>query len=137
MSYQSYASRFLYLLSLIFGVVAIEALFIPLALVNPVEIAIDSPSSFAEIRAGYGGGFGGLALLYWMGARNETIRSISLKIAVVVLGLFSLGRFVSLALEGIPNTFSMMIHSSEMIGCLISLAFLRLSLKDSPPVTTS
>ena len=114
-------SAFLYLLSFVFAVVALQGLLVPTLLVLPVEIQLGSPASFAEIRAGYGGCFGGLAFLFGVGARRVDIRKMALTVAATVLGLFSMGRFLSLGIEGVPNSFSIVIHVAESLACLVAL----------------
>ena len=64
MSQRFIVSSFLYLLSFVFVVVALQALLVPNVFVTPMEIQIESAASFAEIRAGYSGCFGGLALCF-------------------------------------------------------------------------
>ena len=105
---------FLYLLSFIFTLVALQALLVPSLFVLPVEIHIVSPAGFAEIRAGYSGCFGGLAFMFFRGAKELEHRQLSLILAALVLGLFSLGRFISLGIEGVPNDFSVIVHAAEL-----------------------
>lgn len=125
MSQRFIVSSFLYLLSFVFMVVALQALLIPNVFVTPMEIQIESAASFAEIRAGYSGCFGGLALLFFMGARNEELNALCLRVAAVVLGLFALGRLISLFAEGVPNHFSMIVHAAEF--CAFSFSVILIS----------
>ena len=122
-------SSFLYLLSFIFTLVALQALLVPSLFVLPVEIHLMSPAGFAEVRAGYSGCFGGLAFMFFRGAKYPEHRQLSLILAALVLGLFSLGRFVSLGVEGVPNDFSIIVHAAELcafsFSCVLILRIKR------------
>lgn len=120
MSDRFLSSSFLYLMSFVFVVIALQALLVPSMFVIPLEIQLESPASFAEIRAGYSGCFGGLALLFFMGAKNPDLSSLCLMVAALVLGLFTLGRFLGLVFEGVPNNFSIIVHIAELSAFIFS-----------------
>ena len=60
-----FARVVLWILAVAFLVVALEGLLVPDFLMDPVEVGLDSPSAYSEIRAGYSGCFGGLATGIW------------------------------------------------------------------------
>ncbi|MGB0589178.1 MAG: DUF4345 family protein [Myxococcota bacterium] len=116
------ASYGLWLLTSIFALVALLCLTDPTVLLGAMEIGLDSPSAMAEVRAGYAGTFGGLAVLFAIGARQSRMRRLALGIAAIVLGLFTLGRLLSMALDGAPNTLAFFNHALEAMGFVVALA---------------
>jgi hypothetical protein len=55
-----------------------------------------------------------------MGAKNAELSPLCMIIATLVLGLFALGRFIGLALEGVPNNFSIIVHVAEFCAFVFS-----------------
>ena len=121
----------LWLLSAIFALVALLCLTDPTVLLGAMEIGLDSPTAMAEVRAGYPGTFGGLAVLFAVGARQPNMRRLALGVAAIVLGLFTLGRLLSMALDGVPNTLAFINHALEAMGFVLALALW----KALPPYT--
>ena len=110
-------------LALAFLVVALQGLLVPTLLMAPVEIQLETTSGLAEVRAGYGGCFGGLAALFLVGARRASLMRPALGVGALVLGLFVVGRLVSLTFDGTPNLFSWAVLGAEAFGfgmCLLS-----------------
>ncbi|MEE2960607.1 MAG: DUF4345 family protein [Myxococcota bacterium] len=101
---------------LCFLVVALQAFFEPLILLGNLELHITGISGFAEIRACYSGTFFTLAYVCRVGVVDENLRPFVLKIVSMVLGVFSVARFVSLGWDGQPNDFSILIHVAETLG---------------------
>ena len=114
----------LLLVTIIFTIVSIQGFFFPEHLFQSVEITLESASGLAEIRAAYGGAFGALAFLTFRGARNEGHRLIAIQVVAIVLGGCTVGRGLSLALDGVPNSLSLIMHGVETLGFLISASFL-------------
>ena len=112
-------------LSGVFTCVAAVSLLAPHLLATGAEISLPSPSALAEFRAGYGGLFAGVATLCFVGARDETHRTLALGIAALVLGLFSGARFLSLVVDGSPNSLAYANHAAETIGFLAALMLWR------------
>ncbi|MDP6932542.1 MAG: DUF4345 domain-containing protein [Myxococcota bacterium] len=111
-----FATYALGILAVSFAAVALQGLLVPGFLLAPVELGLETASAHAEIRAGYGGCFGGLAAAFWAGARTRAWRRPGLGLAAVVLGLFVSGRLVSLGVEGAPNPFSWAVWGLEALG---------------------
>jgi hypothetical protein len=116
MDMDRFATVVLWILAVAFFVVALEGLLLPDFLMDPVEVGLDSPSAYSEIRAGYSGCFGGLAAAFYAGARFKSWRRPALGLASIVLGLFVVGRLVSLGVEGPPNLFSWCVLGLEALG---------------------
>jgi hypothetical protein len=55
-----------------------------------------------------------------MGAKRPELNPLCLKIAALVLGLFTLGRFIGLFAEGVPNDFSIIVHLAEFCAFAFS-----------------
>ena len=111
---------YLMAMSIIFGVLSVVALVAPQTLLGSVELAITTPSAFAELRAAYFGCFLGLAVLFQAGAQRVECRQLAVGVAALVLCGFVGGRFLSLVLDGPPNAFSTAMHALEGAGGLIA-----------------
>ncbi len=114
----------LWLLAGIFTLVAVMGFAVPVQFTRPNRLEPDNPSALAEVRAAYGGLFGGLAVLFALGARDASIRPTALLIATVVLGVFAVARVVSRAVDGKPNGFSLTMHVVETTGFVLALVLL-------------
>lgn len=127
---QEHLARYgLHLLGLIFFLVSGVCLVDPTLLLGNMEIGLETPSALAEVRAAYGGAFGGLGVLFWLGAQRPAQRSLALGIATVVLGLFTVARLISLALDGTPSTLAFANHAAEAVGFLLALLLWRSATK--------
>ena len=119
-------SRFVLLtLGVIFAAVGLLGLLAPKLILDPVHIALETPSSLAEMRAAYGGTFLGLSTLAFLGWRHGALRQAALTIFAVVLGTFSGARALGLLLDGKPNTLSVVMHLLENVGFLLAAYCLR------------
>jgi len=116
MNADRWATLTLALMALVFLLVAVQALVAPGVLLAPVEIGLHTASAHAEIRAGYGGCFGGLAVAFVAGARAPVWRRPALALGAVVLGLFVAGRLLSLGVDGPPNPYSWAMLGLEAVG---------------------
>jgi len=94
---------FLGLLAAVFTLVAALACFAPHLLFEPIGLSLDSSAVAAELRAAYTGLFGLAAWIFARGALLEERRGLALSAAAIVLGGFTLGRLVSLGLDGAPD----------------------------------
>ena len=108
--------------SAIFALVACLGWFAPDTLMAPIGVEMTDAAGYAEIRAAYGGLFGGAALVYGMGVARPAMRSHAIVLMAVVLGGFVFGRIVSLALEGVPNPFALATLALETTGLIAALA---------------
>ena len=106
----------LYAVGVVFLIVALQGFLVPRLFMAPVEIELTNASALAEVRAGYGGCFGALACVFFLGARCESWRRSSLGVGGVVLSVFVMGRLLSLAVDGMPNLFSLGILAAEATG---------------------
>ena len=123
MNYQRSASITLSTVGLVFLAVALQGFLVPVLFMAPMEIDITTASGHAEVRAGYGGCFGGLAFLYFHAARRPQLMLLALRVASIVLGIFVSGRLLSWGIDGSPNLFSMGILMAESLG-FVACAFL-------------
>ncbi len=130
MDLDRFATHGLRLIGGVFVVVSALAITAPTMLAGGMEISLDTPSALAEIRAGYGGLFAGLAALFLMGAAHARHRSLALGVAALVLGIFASARVLSLVLDGTPNTVAFANQSAETIGFVLAFALWRRSARD-------
>ena len=110
------------LLALVFWITAFLFATVPDLVLADVEITLDTPSAFAEVRAAYGGSFLGYGLLCFHAARRPTLRGPCLGLCTLVLGAFAALRLLSFLVDGAPNPHSMFMHGLESLGFLISLS---------------
>ncbi len=98
-----------------------------LCLVDPrwvladMEVVLDTATALAEIRAAYGGALGGLGVLFIWGAAQAIHRRLALGVAAIVLGGFTVGRLLSLLLDGIPSHYALACLVAEGGGSLVFL----------------
>jgi hypothetical protein len=109
------------LLAGVFGAVSLLCLLDPTLLLGNMEIGLETATALAEVRAGYGGTFAGLAVLFAVGAQRVNYRSLALGVASIVLGTFTLGRLLSLATDGVPSTLAFANHAVEAVGFALAL----------------
>jgi hypothetical protein len=121
MNIERIATSGLWLLTAVFTAVSILCLVDPTVLLGAMEVGLETPSALAEVRAGYAGTFAGLAVLFGRGARRGEDRSLALGVAATVLGMFTVGRLLSLAMDGIPNTLAFANHALEALGFVLAL----------------
>jgi len=88
-----------------------------------MEIGLETPSARAELRAAYGGLFGGAAAAFAVGARRPALRQPVTAFAAIVLGVFSFGRLLSLAVDGPANTMAQAMQALEGAGFVAALGF--------------
>ncbi len=111
------------LLAAVFAVVAALACFAPQLLFGPIGLSLDSSAVAAELRAAYTGLFGLAAWIFARGALHEDRRAFALSAAAIVLGGFTLGRLVSLVLDGAPgNALAVANLVAESVGFCAALA---------------
>ena len=129
MNYQRSASITLGIVGFVFLAVALQGFLVPPLFMAPMEIDITTASGHAEVRAGYGGCFGGLAYLYLSATRKPQLVPLALRVASIVLGIFVSGRLLSLAIDGSPNLFSVGLligESTGFIACTFLLSKLQI-----------
>ena len=109
-------------MTLAFCVLAIMGLFWLDELMGPVEVIGNTPSARAELRAIYGGGFGGLAFASFTAFRQPRYRRFVFALLAIMFALFSGARALSIILDGPSNPHSVMLHALE--GASFIVAFI-------------
>ena len=125
MNHERLAHHGLRLLGGVCFIVSGICLVAPTVLLGGMEIGLETPSALAEVRAAYGGSFGGLGALFWLGAQRPAQRVLSLGIAALVFGLFTAARLLSLALDGTPSTLAVANHVVEAVAFVLAFALWR------------
>lgn len=120
------ARLYLYVMSVVFFLVALQGWFLPTSLMNPIGVTMPEAAGLAEIRAAYGGLFGTASLCFLVGARRPRLRSISIAVSVCILSGFVFGRLFSLAVDGVPSTFGLTWLTIESVGLAVGGTLLRI-----------
>lgn len=94
----------------------------PLAAMAPVELAINTVSALNELRANYGGLQIGIGLLLLAGVLRPTLARPALLAQALIVGGLACGRLISIALDGLPNSFVQSLVVLESVIALTSLA---------------
>lgn len=119
-------TRFLLtILGVIFGAVGLMGFCAMPLLFDPVELTVTTVSAKAEMRAAYGGTFFAMAFGAFRSLKRPEISELVLSLFAVALGTFSIARVVSLVLDGVPNTFSTVMHCLEFSGFVLTIIALR------------
>ncbi len=119
-----FARIVLWLSALLFAAVGLCFLLAPAAMAARVEISLGGPIALSDVRAVYGGlqlGFG--AFLFWAAAEPSRMRTALFAQLAVFAGLL-LGRAVSAALDGLPQSPGYALIAAETVGLVLSLAAL-------------
>jgi hypothetical protein len=96
----------------------------PESLLAPLEIHLSSPSAQNEIRAAYGGMHLGVGLFLVVCALFRRLRAPALWLNLAFMGGLTLGRTVSLGLDGPPNAFVYRLWVIEAAAALVAAGIL-------------
>ena len=112
-------------LGVLFGVVGLMGFCAMPLLFDPVELTVTTVSAKAEMRAAYGGTFFAMSFGAFRALKHLESAELMLSLFAVALGTFSVARVVSLVLDGVPNTFSIVMHCFEFTGFILTIIALR------------
>jgi len=110
---------------LIMLVVGSLHLFAPQMMMNEPNIALTSANHLHVIRAAYGGGFVGIAILFLLGAFKPEFSRLSLVAVAVLFFAFAIGRVYSIALDGPPVSRYFGVLATELFFAVLAVASLR------------
>ena len=85
----------------------------PQTLFTPLGLQIEGVSAHSEIRAAYGGMHIGIGMLLLAGAVRATFRRPALWVGLAFMGGLTIGRFVSLVIDGAPDAFVYQLWAPE------------------------
>jgi hypothetical protein len=108
------------LAALVFAAVAVQGLFIPRRIVEPLGASLVSPSFANEIRANYGGMHCAIAVLLATGAAKVQYAVPALALLLGFTGGLCVGRLVSWVSDGPPNRFVRVFLVLEAVGAVAS-----------------
>jgi len=100
-------------------IVAILGVSFPLELIKEMEIEAHTPAAKAELRAAYGGIMTGFACIVLMVLRNPHLMRNLMGIFALMLGVFTSARFLSLYLDGTPNSVALVVLGVEFVGFIL------------------
>jgi hypothetical protein len=96
----------------------------PAELMRPLDVALDGPSAYNEIRAAYGGMHVGLGLFLVTTALRPTLRTVGLWANLCIMGGLVAGRLVSFVIDGAPGDFVVRLLIPEALGAVLSALLL-------------
>ncbi len=114
----------LFAAALVFLGVAVQGLFLPGRILEPLGQKIGTPSVANEIRANYGGMHLGIAALMAIGATKPPLAGPALALLFAFCAGLCLGRAVSWLADGAPNRFLRLFFALEAVGAAAALALL-------------
>lgn len=88
----------------------------PQALFTPLGLEIEGVDARNEIRAAYGGMHIGIGVLLLVGAARASLRRAALWVGLAFMGGLTLGRLVSLAVDGMPGAFVFRLWIPEAVA---------------------
>lgn len=97
----------------------------PQALFTPLGLRIEGASAHNEIRAAYGGMHVGIGLLLLAGAFRPSFRRAALWVGLAFMGGLTIGRCVSVFVDGPPGAFVYQLWIPEGIAMIACIALLR------------
>lgn len=113
---------FLILCGISFLFIGANTFFDPLAAMAPVELNINTVSALNELRANYGGLQIGIGVFLLAGVWCQSMTRSALLAQALIVGGLAVGRLVSVALDGQPNSFVQGLLVLEGVIALLSLA---------------
>ncbi len=120
-----FAPWFLLLTGLVFAAIAVMALLDPAEMLAPLGLQLTEVSSRNEMRAVYGGLNLAMALYLCAAFQIADLRHSALTFTALFTGGLVLGRFVSLVVDGMPNTLIWSFIAVEVTGCVLALSLRR------------
>jgi hypothetical protein len=108
----------LWIAAVVFVFVAVQGLFLPKRILEPLGGKIDTPSVANEIRANYGGMHAGIAALMVFGALKPELRMPAVALLLAFSGGLCVGRAVSWVADGTPNRFVRIFFGLELGGAI-------------------
>ncbi len=96
----------------------------PQALFTPLDLQIEGVSARNEIRAAYGGMHIGIGILLLVGAWRPAFSRSALWVGLAFMGGLTLGRLVSLFVDGAPGAFVFQLWVPEAIAAVATAALL-------------
>jgi len=114
----------LVLAALVFLGVAVQGLFLPRRIVEPLGGSLVTPSFANEIRANYGGMHLAMAVLLVIGAARKEFALPALALLFAFCAGLCLGRAWSWLRDGAPNKFVRIFFALEGVGALAAAALM-------------
>ena len=108
----------LWVACLVFVAVAVQGLFLPRRILEPLGGKIDTPSVANEIRANYGGMHAGIAVLMAMGALKPGLQGPAVALLFAFSAGLCVGRAWSWVADGTPNRFVRIFFGLELGGAI-------------------
>ncbi len=96
----------------------------PQDLMDPLGIALSSPDARSEIRAAYGGMHLAIGLLLLYAAARPGSRTAGLWLVLCFMGGLTVGRLVSLVVDGVPGGFVLRLLAAEALAAALALVLL-------------
>lgn len=87
----------------IFTLIGLSHLSAPQKMLAPHGLLLTTVSAYSDVRAGYGGLYIALGLVFLGGAASAQVRNLSLLMLAAVTGGLAAGRLLSLAVDGAPS----------------------------------
>ena len=110
--------------SLGIGSIGIGYLISPVFMYGFYDIEILSTNEFNMVRGAYGGLFLSFSVLFFIGAFNEKISTLSLVSLFVFMSGFALGRITSIVIDGAPGIFITGLLLCEIFYSIASAYFI-------------
>lgn len=96
----------------------------PADLMAPLDVDLDGPSAFNEVRAMYGGMHVGLGLFLIATGLRPALRTIGLWATLCMMGGLVVGRLASFVVDGAPGDFVVRLIIPEAVAALLAAVLL-------------
>jgi hypothetical protein len=117
------ASMMLALAGGVFTIIGLSHMSVPDAMLSMHGLLLTTASAYSDVRAGYGGLYVSLGLVFLGGAASSQMRELALLMLAAVTAGLAAGRLLSLALDGAPSWTAWILLVIEL-GAAVAVASL-------------
>jgi ABC-type uncharacterized transport system permease subunit len=112
------ASMMLVLAGGVFTLNGLSHLSLPQAMLALHGLELTTISAYSDVRAGYGGLYVSLGLVFLGGVVSGQVRELALLMLAAVTGGLAAGRLLSLAVDGAPSWTAWVLLAIELLAAL-------------------
>lgn len=119
------ASMMLALAGGVFTIIGLSHLSVPQVMLSVHGLMLTTVSAYSDVRAGYGGLYVALGIVFLGGAMRVGMRELALLMLAAVTGGLAGGRLLSLIIDGAPTWTAWILLTIELAAALSVASLLR------------
>jgi len=119
------ASMMLALAGGVFTIIGLSHLSVPDAMLSAHGLQLTSVSAYSDVRAGYGGLYVALGIVFLAGVARPGMRGLALLMLAAVTSGLAGGRLLSLIVDGAPTWTAFILLAIEAVAAVSVVSLLR------------